>query len=244
MQVYGLIGYPVHHSFSKQFFTAKFDKEKTDAVFKLFSLKDISEFPELIAAEKNLYGLSVTIPYKESIITYLDTLSGAAADIHAVNCIKISGNILTGYNTDVSGFERSFTPLLQKHHTAALILGSGGSSKAVQYVLKKLGLEFLIVTRHADENKAHISYSRIDKELVSRYPVIINCTPAGMFPDIDEFPQLPYQYLSSKNYLFDLIYNPVQTKFLEKGLQQGAVIKNGYEMLISQAEESWRIWTE
>src|SRR5205085_3051728 len=245
MQVYGLIGYPLEHSFSQQYFNAKFEKERdADRVFKLFPLRAITEFPALIAGEKNIKGLAVTIPYKESIIQYVNTIKGAAEEVRAVNCLKISDNIITGYNTDVIGFERSFMPLLQKHHTGALILGTGGSSKAVKYVLKKLGLEFLVVTRHVDGKKGHINYSMINKNMTDQYPVIINCTPAGMFPDTNDWPQIPYQYLNNKNYLFDLIYNPEQTKFLEKGVQAEALVKNGNEMLLIQAEENWKIWNK
>ncbi len=243
MNVYGLIGNPLGHSFSKKYFTEKFEKENLDDCrFELYPLSAISEFPFLISTVKDLKGLAVTIPYKESVIAFLDDVDEEAKKIGAVNCIKITTNKLTGYNTDVIGFERSLKPLLQQHHTKALILGSGGSSKAVQYVLNKLQIAFLVVTRNEIRAEGFINYHAVDEHIINDHPLIINCTPVGMFPNEAEQPLLPYHFLNKKNILFDLIYRPVETRFLASGKQYGAIIKNGLEMLLIQAEENWRIW--
>ena len=244
MNVYGLIGNPLEHSFSKQYFTEKFEKENLeDCRFELFPLKDITELTALLSSQFELKGLAVTIPYKESVMPFLTTVEKEAAVIGAVNCIKISAGILTGYNTDYIGFERSLLPLLHSRHTKALILGSGGSSKAVQYVLRKLGIEFLIVSRSASTKNEFIQYDVIDEKMMQQYPLIINCTPVGMFPNENNKPAIPYQYINKNHLLFDLIYKPAETKFLQLGKGQGATVKNGYEMLIIQAEENWKIWT-
>jgi shikimate dehydrogenase len=243
MHVYGLIGNPLGHSFSKKYFTEKFEKENLDDCrFELFPLSAISEFPSLIENTKDLKGLAVTIPYKETIVAYLDDVHEEAKKIGAVNCIKITTNKLTGYNTDAIGFERSLKPLLQLHHTKALILGSGGSSKAIQYVLNKLQITFLVVTRSKIPGKDLINYDKVDEHIINDYPLIINCTPVGMFPNEAEQPLLPYRFLSKKNLLFDLVYRPAETRFLASGKQYGAIIKNGLEMLMIQAEENWKIW--
>jgi shikimate dehydrogenase len=245
MNVYGLIGYPLDHSFSKKYFTEKFEKEGYgDCFFKLFPLENIAAFPDLFNKEKNIKGLAVTIPYKEAVMAFLPFLDDKAKEIGAVNCIKMSNNILKGYNTDSIGFERSFSPLLQSSHTKALVLGSGGSSKAVQYVLGKMGMPFLIVTRQELITGNFINYDKIDEKMIKEYPVIINCTPVGMSPNEGAQPQIPYQYLDKKNLLYDLIYSPAQTNFLKRGLEKGAAVKNGYEMLTIQAEENWAIWNE
>ena len=243
MNVYGLIGYPLGHSFSKKYFTDKFEKEGIiGAVFELFPLADISLFSNLLGKEKNISGLAVTIPYKASIIPYLSFLDDKATEIGAVNCIKIINNDLIGYNTDSTGFERSLVPLLQSQHSKALVLGSGGSSKAVQYVLGKLGIPFLIVSRKQTADAGFIGYDDIDEKIINEYPLIINCTPVGMSPKENAQPPIPYQYLNENNFLYDLIYTPTQTAFLKKGLEKAAIVKNGYEMLVIQAEENWRIW--
>ncbi len=245
MNVYGLIGNPLGHSFSKKYFTEKFEKEKRkDCNFELFPLTSISEFPGLIKRIKNLKGLAVTIPYKESVISFLNDLDETAENIGSVNCIKINENKLTGYNTDASGFKRSVMPLLLPGHTKALILGSGGSSKAVQYVLRQLNIDFLIVTRNKENAQGQINYDSINGSMISNYTLIINCTPVGMSPNEEKFPYIPYQFLTEKNILFDLVYNPVETLFLKMGKQYGAKTKNGFEMLLIQAEENWRIWNE
>ncbi len=245
MNVYGLIGYPLGHSFSKKFFTEKFEKENlAECSFELYSLENIAAFPKLIAKEKNLSGLAVTIPYKESVIKYLDSLDDEAKKIGAVNCIRITNKILKGYNTDFIGFEKSFVPLLQSNHIKALVLGSGGSSKAVQYVLQKLNIPFLIVTRNHKLSDNSINYDMIDRKMMNAYSIIINCTPVGMAPSENVRPLIPYEFLNKNNYLYDLIYSPAQTIFLKEGFKTGATIKNGYEMLILQAEENWRIWND
>ena len=243
MNVYGLIGNPLGHSFSKKYFTEKFEKENLDDYrFELYPLSTISEFPSLISTVKDLKGLAVTIPYKETVVPFLNDVQEEAKKIGAVNCIKITTNKLTGYNTDAIGFERSLKPLLQPHHTKALVLGSGGSSKAIQYVLNKLQIAFLVVTRSEIGVEGFINYHAVDEHIINDYPLIINCTPVGMFPNEAEKPLLPYHFLGKKNLLFDLVYRPAETKFLTSGKQYGASIKNGLEMLLIQAEENWGIW--
>ena len=243
MNVYGLIGNPLVHSFSKKYFTEKFEKKNLDDCrFELYPLEAISEFPDLVEHVKDLQGLAVTIPYKESVIAFLDEVQEDAKKIGAVNCIKITANKLTGYNTDHIGFERSLKPLLQLHHRKALVLGSGGSSKAVQYVLDKLNISFLVVTRNNIPANGFINYDTIDERIMYEYPLIINCTPVGMFPNDAEQPPLPYHFLNKKNLLFDLVYRPAETRFLLSGKESGATVKNGFEMLLIQAEENWRIW--
>lgn len=245
MDVYGLIGYPLGHSFSKKYFTDKFEKENiSNCRFELFPIEQISLFRELLINQHNLKGLAVTIPYKESIIDYLDHLDEDASKVAAVNCIKFSKGKLTGYNTDIIGFEKSLLPLLKNNHTHALVLGSGGSSKAVQYVLKKIGISYLVVSRKESLTEMSVSYEMLNENFIKAYPLIINTTPAGMSPNENAEPKIPYQCLDKNNLLFDLIYSPAQTNFLRKGVERSAVIKNGYEMLVIQAEENWRIWNE
>lgn len=242
MNIYGLIGYPLSHSFSKKYFTAKFEKENiANCLFELFPLEQISALPDLVK-KINPRGLAVTIPHKEAVLKYIDVVDDAANATMAVNCIKISGDTLKGYNTDIVGFEKSLIPLLQENHTQALILGSGGSSKAVQYVLRKLGIAFLIVTRNASKEKWVVQYDDIDEKMIREYPLIINCTPVGMSPNENTEPAIPYRYLDENNFLYDLIYNPPLTPFLKRGIEKNTIIKNGYEMLVIQAEENWRIW--
>lgn len=242
MKLYGLIGYPLGHSFSKQYFTAKFEKEKiVDCRFEAFPIESITELLPLLQNNPSLKGLSVTIPYKEQVLQYVDELSEEVKVIGATNSIKISNKKLTAYNTDIIGFEKSFTKLLQPHHTKALVLGTGGASKAVQYVLQKLKIDFLIVTR-IKQNKNQISYDEIDEAAMKNNTVIINCSPVGMYPNDSEAPAIPYQFISSSHYLYDLVYKPAETLFLKKGKEKGAITENGYEMLLLQAEESWRIW--
>ena len=243
MKLYGLIGYPLIQSFSKKYFTEKFIQEAiTDCLFELFPLEEITEFPPLIQAHDNLRGLAVTIPYKEKVIPFLSALDDEAKAIGAVNCICVYGSTLKGYNTDVRGFEKSFVPLLKKNHRRALVLGTGGASKAIQFVLKKLGIEYLLVSRQRSEHT--ICYEDLDEKYLQTYPVIINCTPVGMVPNEQYAPAIPYEYIGAHNYLYDLIYKPAETKFLQEGKRRGAVVKNGYEMLIIQAEENWRLWNK
>lgn len=245
MKLFGLIGYPLSHSFSKKYFTQKFTEEAiTDCLFELFPLSSIDLFPGLVAAKSDLKGLAVTIPWKQAVIPYLTELDDEAKRIGAVNCICVYGSTLKGYNTDVIGFERSFLPLVQPHHTKALVLGTGGAAKAVQFVLEKTGMEYLTVSRNPAALKGMIAYNQLDKALLQEYTVIINCTPVGMTPDENSAPDIPYGHIGSKHLLYDLVYKPPVTLFLQHGLDQGAVVKNGYEMLIIQAEENWRLWNE
>ncbi|MDF3077867.1 MAG: shikimate dehydrogenase [Sphingobacteriaceae bacterium] len=258
MKKYGLIGFPLSHSFSKGYFTRKFEElGLEDHVYELFPLPNISDVQELITSEPELVGLNVTIPHKIGIMYYLDKVDEAAKAIDAVNCIKIvnhkpvesffTGELtsmkvrLEGYNTDAYGFEKSLKPLLHKHHDKALILGNGGATRAVAYVLKKLGIEYTIVSRRHVGRQ--ISYSKINKEVMKENLLIINTTPLGMAPDVDSCPDIPYELISSKHLLYDLVYNPEETEFLKRGREQGATIKNGLEMLHLQAEKSWEIWT-
>jgi shikimate dehydrogenase len=242
MKQYGLIGYPLGHSFSKNYFEEKFAKEHLqDCTFELFPIEKIETFIEIIATQKNLQGLAVTIPHKEAVMPLLTEISDAAKAIGAVNCIKIIDGKTIGYNTDVIGFEKSLLPLLQTHRNKALVLGTGGASKAVQYVLKKLSIPFLLVSRNKTNNT--ITYENISAKIIQTHTLIINTTPLGMTPNEEGFADIPYHLLTSKHLLYDLIYKPEKTLFLQKGEEQGCVIKNGFEMLILQAEENWEIWT-
>jgi len=243
MKIYGTIGFPLTHSFSKQYFTEKIEREGiSEAFYYSFPLSLIDALPTLLNDHPSLKGLAVTIPYKEKVLKYVTNLSEEVKQIGAANCIKVRGNILTAYNTDIIGFEKSFVKKLKAPHKKALVLGTGGASKAVQYILKKLGIEFLIVSRSTADN--FIQYSALTESLIKEYNIIINCTPLGMSPAEDGCPNLPYRLLTASHYLFDLVYKPAKTLFLQKGAEQGAVIENGFEMLIIQAEENWRIWNE
>lgn len=243
MNRFGLIGYPLGHSFSQQYFNNKFKTENlADCFFELFPIEKVDSFPELLQVYKDLKGLAVTIPYKQTIINFLTSIDEAASEIGAVNCIKISTQKIIGFNTDVIGFENSIKPILKPHQKKALILGTGGGSKAVQFVFKKLGIEFLLVSR--SKNQQHIQYQDINELICADYNIIVNATPVGMTPNNDICPEIPYQFLSEKHLLFDLIYNPAETLFLQKGRQAGAQTKNGQEMLITQAEANWKIWNQ
>lgn len=241
MNTYGLIGYPLGHSFSRKFFTEKFAKEGIDAQYLNFEIPSIEEFPEIIKNNPTLRGLNVTIPYKQQVMQFLDDLSEEAKAIGAVNVVKVAEDGLTGYNSDVIGFVNSIKPLLKPHHKKALILGTGGASKAIHYGLtKKLGLETLFVSRSAREGV--ITYDDIDASVLKEYEVIVNCSPVGMFPHVDECPALPYKAMNENHLLYDLVYNPLETLFMKKGAEQGAAVKNGLEMLHLQAIASWNIW--
>lgn len=243
MKLFGLIGYPLGHSFSKQYFTEKFEKEGiVDCTFEAFPIASIDEFPVLLKNNPALKGLSVTIPYKEQVLQFVDELSEEVKAIGATNSIKIVDGKLTAYNTDIVGFERSFVKLLQPYHKKALVLGTGGASKAVQYVLDKLGIVFLVVTRNKEGKPDHITYNEIDEALMKEYLVIINCSPVGMYPNDAIVPAIPYDLIAADHYLYDLVYKPAETLFLKNGKEKGAAAENGYEMLLLQAEESWRIW--
>lgn len=245
MKLFGLIGFPVQHSFSKIYFEKKFQEmQLTDHEFRLFPLEDINAFKKLILDHPELKGLAVTIPHKVAIISLLDHVDDAATDVGAVNCIRIKDGQCHGYNTDVIGFEKAITPHLQFANQRALILGTGGASRAVRYVLRKLNIPFQLVSRTNAGNDAILTYEALTKEIIETHRVIINCTPLGTTPDVDRKPSIPYQYLSSEHLLFDLVYNPPTTAFMRAGLEQGARVVNGLEMLESQAEANWRIWNE
>lgn len=243
MKLYGLIGYPLGHSFSKQYFTEKFSKEGlTDCFFESFPIETINEFKKLLLDNPSLLGLGVTIPYKEQVLQFVDELSPEVKIIGAANSIKISGNYLTAYNTDIIGFEKSFCRELKPFHNKALILGTGGASKAIQFVLKKLAIDFLVVTRVNNNNSNMVAYNEVDEKMIIKYNIIINCTPAGMSPNNNSFPDLPYQFITNQHYLYDLVYKPANTLFMQKGAAGGAIAINGHEMLLIQAEASWKIW--
>lgn len=246
MDKYGIIGHPLGHSFSPGFFNEKFRNENIDAVYEMFDLPQIEAVIEVLASNPELRGLNVTIPYKQKIMHYLDELSDEARAIGAVNVVRIShdnGKVhMKGYNSDVIGFTRSIEPLLEKYHKKALILGTGGASKAVEYGLGKLGLETVKVSRY--ERPDTIQYEKVTADIVKEYNVIVNCTPVGMYPDTEECPQLPYEAMDSHTLLYDLIYNPDETLFMKRGRQNGAVTKNGLEMLLLQAYASWEFWNE
>lgn len=260
MKKFGLIGYPLGHSFSEKYFSEKFQNEGlADHQYQLFPLQNLSEFTSLLKDEKDLCGLNVTIPHKIGVMYYLDEIDNVAKEVDAVNCIKVthhhsvkslfSGELCTmnahkvklkGYNTDVYGFEMSLKPMLENHHKKALILGNGGAARAVKYVLEKLKIDYQFVSRRPKGNI--IGYDDLTKEVIKNHKIIINTSPVGTFPKAEEAPAIPYEYISSKHLLYDLIYNPSETTFLKNGREKGAKIKNGYEMLELQAEKSWEIW--
>ncbi|QIK59345.1 shikimate dehydrogenase [Dysgonomonas sp. HDW5A] len=245
MEKYGLIGYPLKHSFSYKFFGDKFKNENIEAEYSNYEIADINNLPFIINSDPNIKGLNVTIPYKEQVLRFLDELDETAKAIGAVNVIKIirkEGNItLKGYNSDLIGFQNSIQPMIDPLlHQKALILGTGGASKAVEYGLRKLGLETKYVSRTSAEGV--FTYKDLTPEILSEYKVIVNASPVGTFPNIDECPDIPYEYLTDSHLLYDLVYNPPVTKFLELGRKQGAKIKNGGEMLQLQALAAWNIW--
>lgn len=244
MRRYGLIGYPLSHSFSQKYFTEKFEKAGiTGCRYDLFPLHSIAELKPLLSQYPDLEGLNVTIPYKQQVMDLLDDSTHIPAALGACNCIRISKSRLTGYNTDWIGFLKSLEPLLQPHHQKALVLGSGGAAAAVLYALREKGITTKVVSRKVHPG-ADLSYGQLDEDIIREHGLIINTTPLGMYPHTDQCPAIPYQYLSNQHLLYDLVYNPAKTLFLQKGEAQGAAIKNGEEMLILQAEESWRIWNE
>lgn len=243
MQKYGLIGKTLVHSFSKKYFTEKFEKEVIDATYELLPLTDLNNLRNIIQ-QKSFCGLNVTIPYKTAILPLLDEIDDKAREIGAVNVIKITHNQshshLKGFNTDIIGFKDSFKPLLKSWHTNALVLGTGGASKAICFALKELGINTQLVSRK--KNLDTITYEEINEDFIKRNSLIVNTTPLGTFPNVESCPNIPYEFLTNRHLLFDLVYNPAQTLFLQKGLQQGASVKNGYDMLIKQAEAAWKIW--
>ena len=242
MRKFGLIGYPLTHSFSQRYFTEKFEREGiADCVYSNFSIGSIGDLGAVLA-DAELCGLNVTIPYKQQVMPFLDSLSPVVEAIGACNCIKIEGGRRFGFNTDVVGFEQSLVKKLAGHHRKALVLGTGGAAKAVEWVLRRLGIEFLSVTREPRPGRPAIGYADVDAGLLATHTLIVNTTPVGTYPNVSECPPLPYEALTSRHYLFDLVYNPDRTLFLQKGEAHGAVVENGYDMLVLQAEESWRIW--
>ena len=246
MNKFGLIGYPLGHSFSKNFFNQKFQSENIDAEYVNFEIPTINELPNILLSNPDLKGLNVTIPYKEQVIPYLDELDADAKAIGAVNVIKIrkqKGKLkLIGYNSDIIGFTDSIEPLLEVHHKKALILGTGGASKAVYHGLKKLGLEAKFVSRKPHEGM--FTYEDLTPEVMNEYKVIVNCTPVGMYPRANEYPNIPYECITPQHLLYDLLYNPDTTLFMKKGADKGVVTKNGLEMLLLQAFAAWDIWNE
>ncbi|WP_316830586.1 shikimate dehydrogenase [Pedobacter aquatilis] len=245
MKTYGLIGYPLSHSFSKKYFTEKFLNEGiTDHQYELFPIESIKSLPDLLTENPSLCGLNVTIPHKVNVLCYLNDIEEAADKIGAVNCISIRSfdneTYLKGYNTDAYGFEASLKPLLKPQHTKALVFGDGGAAKAVKYVLEKLNIEYQVVVRKATENA--ILYSEISTEILQSHKLLINTTPLGMSPNVDTYPDIDYSLLNADYLAYDLVYNPLETKFLALAAEKGAEIKNGLEMLYKQAEKAWCIW--
>ncbi len=254
MHTYGLIGFPLTHSFSRKYFKDKFLKENLAAHFyQNFPLQEIHDFESILLQNPHLLGLNVTIPYKIDVIPFLNELDETAKAVGAVNTIKITrlnqgqpdslkdDFFLKGYNTDIYGFEMSLRPLLQPNHYKALLLGTGGASKAIEYVFKKLGIEYLIVSRNP-QGENQVAYTDLNDTAIKNFPLIVNTTPLGTSPDIHERPDIPYEYITDQHFLYDLVYNPDETLFLKKGKEKGAIIQNGLSMLILQAEKAWEIW--
>ena len=247
MKRYGLIGYPLGHSFSQKYFTEKFDRECVDARYDLFPLESINELPGLIHDTEGLAGFNVTIPYKQDVIQFLDEMDDQAREIGAVNVVKIMRQVngayrLKGFNSDAYGFAESIRPMLGPSHKRALVLGSGGASKAVIFSLRRLGVEPVVVSRRPSAGM--LTYAAIDKEILMNYTVIVNASPVGMSPIIDACPDIPYEFLTPRHVCFDLVYNPEETLFLQKASAAGAAVKNGLEMLHLQAEGAWKYWNE
>jgi shikimate dehydrogenase len=252
MKTYGLIGYPLSHSYSQKYFTEKFQKENIQARFLNFPISSINQLQSVIENNPALEGLSITIPYKTEVIKHLNELDETAGTVGAVNCIRIrrtrnsTGRMVTtlkGYNTDVYGFHQSIKPFLESHHSKALILGTGGASKAIAYVLKRMGIETHKVSRRNEPGQnGQFTYAELNQHIMRSFPLIVNTSPAGTFPETDTFPAIPYQYLTNKHFLYDLVYNPEETIFLKNGKQKGAFTMNGIAMLQLQAEKAWEIF--
>jgi shikimate dehydrogenase len=249
LRQFGLIGYPLSHSFSQKFFTEKFLQENiVNANYDNFPIPSIESFAALWKENPNLEGLNVTIPYKKEVIPFLQHSSAVVQEIHACNCIRKFNNELYGYNTDVIGFEKSLLPFLKPHHTHALILGTGGASAAVQWVLQKLNIQYQVVSRRGNtfeensEMKASLSYDQLSASVIESHTLIINTSPLGMYPNTNEAPPIAYEGITAQHHLYDLVYNPTETLFMKNGLAKGATVQNGLAMLHIQAEESWAIW--
>ena len=242
MDRYGIIGFPLGHSFSRAFFTEKFQKEHIDAEYVNFEIPSAHLLPEIVRSNPHLRGLNVTLPYKEAVIPMLDSMSDEAREIGAVNVIQVREGRLKGFNSDIIGFMGSLRPVLKPWHQHALVLGTGGASRAIRVGLERLGLDWTYVSRTAAEGR--LTYSALTPEVMEHFQVIVNCSPVGMFPKVDACPDIPYHLLSPRHLLYDLVYNPEETLFLKRGAQQGATIKNGLEMLHLQALASWEFWNE
>ena len=244
IKLYGLVGKNISYSFSAEYFNSKFKKERiSNSEYINFDIDTVSEFAKILEHNHNLNGLNVTIPYKQAIIPYLDSLSKKAIQIGAVNTIKINKKgKLKGYNTDWYGFYKALSPMLKSHHTKALILGTGGASKAIEFALKKMRIDYNLVSRTSQENV--YSYKQLTKEIMEQHTIIINTTPLGTFPNIEDSPEIPYNYITPNHIAFDLIYNPEITSFLKLAALNGAQTQNGYLMLQLQAEKAWKIWNK
>ncbi len=247
MRIFGLIGYPLSHSFSEKYFTTKFLREGIrDAIYKTMPIDHIDKLPLLISETQNINGLNVTIPYKEQVMKYIHSLDPIAQEINAVNTLHFTrkqGQLhICGHNTDAWGFEHSIKPMLKPHHKKALVLGTGGAAKAVEYVLRKLGIQYLYVSRTAREGL--INYCDLNESLMNEYTIVINTSPVGMYPNIDSCPYLPYECITPRHIFYDLVYNPEETKFMRLAKEKGAATKNGLEMLHLQAEKAWMIWND
>lgn len=247
MKTFGLIGHRLGYSFSRNFFTEKFQRENlTNHEYVNFELDSISEFPRIFEQGKEIGGLNCTIPYKQQIMQYLDEIDPEAAQVGAVNTVKITYKegrcFLKGFNTDIYGFENSLKPMLDEKHKKALILGTGGASKAIKHILNKSGIDFVSASIEEQLFEKEIRYHQIDEQLLKEYLIVIQATPVGTFPNVDQCPDIPYQYISSNHVCFDLVYNPEETMFLKKAKAQGAKTKNGLEMLHLQALKAWEIW--
>ena len=244
MKLLGLIGYPLIQSFSPSYFKLKFETEKiSNYEYQLFEIENIQQLPTLLQTNKNLIGFNVTIPYKQAVLQYVHTQHPVVQQCGATNCITIHNGVLTAYNTDVVGFQLSLQPLLQEQHSKALVLGTGGAAKAVAYVLEQLHIPYMYVSRYKQQPNT-ITYNEVTAAVIQQYHLIINASPSGMVPNTTTFPPLPYEALTTQHLLYDLVYKPNETIFLQKGKQQGAVVKNGLEMLHLQADEAWRIWQQ
>lgn len=247
MKTYGLIGYKLGHSFSRSFFTEKFRNEGlTEHEYVNFELDSIEEFPSVFAQGKSICGLNCTIPYKQQIMQFMNEIDPEAAEIGAVNTVKIidqnGKRILKGYNTDLYGFENSLRPMLEDKHRRALILGTGGASKAIRFLFDRMGISYLSATTRGEKGDREISYSKLSHDIMDEYLIVVNATPLGTFPKVDTCPDIPYHWINRDHVFYDLVYNPAETLFLKKGKEQGAKVKNGLEMLHLQALKSWEIW--
>ena len=247
MKLFGLIGNPLTHSYSEKYFIEKFKKENiSDCEYRLFPIKSIAQLPELLKNNPDLLGLNVTTPFKKEVLNYIDEPDIIVKDVESVNTIKIENiqgkSFLKAYNTDIYGFYHSFQPLLKTYHKKALLLGTGGGASAVEFILQLLKIEYLIVSR--TPSKKQISYNEIDKSIIQNHQLIINATPVGTFPNINQSPEIPYQFFTSEHLLFDLVYNPSETEFLKHGKKQGAKIQNGMQMLKLQADKAWELWNK